>query len=96
MGVKFKWVDSLEDAAFVHACEGNGGDTLAKAFFSNSQDHNTMFIYQLAFQPNRINYMTSIFLHELGHVVGVRHELANQEVGSFNGVLEIHFLSWFT
>ncbi|EWZ95679.1 hypothetical protein FOCG_17045 [Fusarium oxysporum f. sp. radicis-lycopersici 26381] len=79
IGVTFKWVDEVEDAAFVLAYGGDAGTTLAEAFFPNSNDLSTLFVYQRAFQPGSINYLANIFLHELGHVLGLRHEFAAQE-----------------
>lgn len=76
LGVTFKWVGNLEDACFVLGYGGNGGDTLARAFFPNSRDLNNMYVYLKAFQPGTINYLYNVFLHELGHVLGLRHEFA--------------------
>lgn len=76
VGVTLKWVDEVEDAAFVLAYGGDAGTTLAEAFFPNSNDLSTLFVYQRAFQLGSINYLVNIFLHELGHVLGLRHEFA--------------------
>jgi hypothetical protein len=80
--VTFRWVGKLEDAAFVLAYGGNGGSTLAQAFFPNSNDLNTLVVYSKGFEPGIINNMSNIFLHELGHVLGLRHEFAAQEGGN--------------
>ncbi|KAM6513681.1 hypothetical protein FALCPG4_016055 [Fusarium falciforme] len=82
VGVKFHYVANPEDAAFVLAYGGDAGSTLAKAFFPNSNDLNTVFVYQRAFQAGMVNNMTNVFLHELGHVLGLRHEFAAQEGGA--------------
>jgi len=82
IGVTFKWVSKLEDAAFVLAYGGDGGSVLARAFFPNSNDLNTLFVYQRAFDTGISPYQTNIFLHELGHVLGLRHEFAAQEGGA--------------
>ncbi|KAH7025219.1 uncharacterized protein B0I36DRAFT_332742 [Microdochium trichocladiopsis] len=82
VGVTFKWVDELEKAAFVLAYGGDQGGVLAKAFFPNSNDLNTLFVYQKAFDTAISPYQTNIFLHELGHVLGLRHEFAAQEGGA--------------
>lgn len=82
VGVQFKWVGKLEDAAFVLAYGGDGGTTLARAFFPNADNLNTLFVYKKAFEPGFINYMVNVFLHELGHVLGLRHEFADQEGGA--------------
>ncbi|KAB8207839.1 hypothetical protein BDV34DRAFT_223040 [Aspergillus parasiticus] len=76
LGVQFKWVPNLEDAAFVLAYGGDNGDTLAQAFFPNGKDFNTLNVYQRAFEGENIKNLMNIFLHELGHVLGLRHEFA--------------------
>lgn len=83
LGVKFTWVSALEDACFVLGYGGDGGDTLARAFFPNSRDLNNMYVYLKAFQSGYVNYLYNVFLHELGHVLGLRHEFApEKEQGS--------------
>jgi len=82
VAVNFKWVSKIEDAAFVLAYGGDQGGTLARAYFPNALDLNTVFVYQRAFEPSTSPYMTNIFLHELGHVLGLRHEFAAQEGGA--------------
>ena len=76
LGVQFKRVSNLEDAAFVLAYGGDNGDTLAQAFFPNGKDFNTLNVYQRAFEGENIKMLKNIFLHELGHVLGLRHEFA--------------------
>jgi hypothetical protein len=81
IGVKFAWTNDIEDAAFVLGYGGDAGSTLARAFFPNEQDLNMLYVYKGAFEPGRINYMKNIFLHELGHVLGLRHEFAPEREG---------------
>ncbi|EKG15282.1 Peptidase M10 metallopeptidase [Macrophomina phaseolina MS6] len=78
IGIQFKWVDKLDDAAFALAYGADGGSTLCKGFFPNSRDLNTLFVYQRAFKAGFVNNMENMFLHELGHILGLRHEFANQ------------------
>jgi hypothetical protein len=77
LGVKFAWVEKIEDAAFVlsFAPQRSPG-TLAEAFFPNDIDLNSLIVYPFAFQPGKVQYLRNIFLHELGHVLGLRHEFA--------------------
>ena len=126
LGVKFKWVDKLEDAEFVLAYGGgmtstseiqlvspthaipdlavvscqcsvdsnlhrilnlvrlgaDDGGTLARAFFPNTKDLNTVFVYKRAYDRDTVNFQANIFAHELGHVLGFRHEFAPQEGGA--------------
>lgn len=77
--VTFKWVSKVDDAAFVLGYGGNNGTVLARAYFPNSAALNGLIVYQRAFGPGNINFLTNIFLHELGHILGFRHEFAAQE-----------------
>lgn len=82
IGVTFKWVTDIDDACFVLAYGGNQGRTLASAFFPNNDNLNTLFVYQLAFDETFSPYQHNFYLHELGHVLGLRHEFAFKEGGA--------------
>ncbi|PYI00167.1 zincin [Aspergillus ellipticus CBS 707.79] len=81
-GVKFKWVEHIDDAAFVLSYAGDQGSVLAQAFFPNEDDLSYLNVYSAAFQPGTIQYLKNIFLHELGHVLGFRHEFAPEREDS--------------
>jgi hypothetical protein len=78
LGVTFAWVGKLEDATFVLEYGGKKGTVLASAFFPNSLPLNTMFVYELALssKDKYRGMLKNIFLHELGHTLGLRHEFA--------------------
>ncbi|KAB8069346.1 hypothetical protein BDV29DRAFT_182916 [Aspergillus leporis] len=76
LGVQLKWVADTKDAAFVLAYAGDQGGVLAEAFFPNTVDLNTLNVYKGALEAGTIRYLKNIFLHELGHVLGFRHEFA--------------------
>jgi hypothetical protein len=76
LGVTFKWVDKVDDAAFVLEYGGNKGGVLAEAFFPNNEPLNQLFVYKGAFSRDSLPIQKNIFLHELGHVLGLRHEFA--------------------
>lgn len=84
VGVKFEQVGNLEDANFAL---GYGGQpwsrdrVLAEAYFPNNQDLNDLIVYKLAFSDHFKHDMWRVFLHELGHVLGLRHEFAIQREG---------------
>lgn len=81
LDVTSKWVRNFEDAAFVPSYGGDAGSMLAMAFFPNNEDLNILYVYQLAFKLRNANYMKNIFLHELGHALGLRHGFAPEKEG---------------
>ncbi|KAL2675535.1 hypothetical protein Neosp_011721 [[Neocosmospora] mangrovei] len=84
VGVTFEWVHLAKDATFVLSHAGNGGGTLAMAFFPNSADLNSMLVFSGAFHPDWKPHMWKIFTHELGHVLGLRHEFAIDGLPIYN------------
>ena len=76
LGVTFQWVTKLDDAAFVLEYGGNKGNVLAESFFPNSDPLSSLFVYAGAFTTESLPILKNIFLHELGHVIGLRHEFA--------------------
>ncbi|GKZ26857.1 hypothetical protein AbraIFM66951_003858 [Aspergillus brasiliensis] len=76
LGVKFQWVEDIKQASFVLSYAGNQGNVLAEAFFPNEDDLSYLNVYSAAFEPGTVQYLKNIFLHELGHVLGFRHEFA--------------------
>lgn len=86
VGVTFKWVPNLEDAAFVLAYGGHRDRVLASAFFPSASPLETLWVYDAAFEKTEqksergpythYGIMKNVFLHELGHVLGLRHEFA--------------------
>jgi len=76
VGVNFKWVGPLADAEFVLGYAGDQGGLVARAFFPNGNDLNNLTVYKRAFDPDLKPVMWRYFLHELGHVLGLRHEFA--------------------
>ncbi|EXJ65627.1 uncharacterized protein A1O5_11154 [Cladophialophora psammophila CBS 110553] len=83
VGVSFNWVSDVDDAAFVLAYGGDKEGVLASAFFPNAKVLNTPWVYCSAFDKTveeggwtNHSIMKNVFLHELGHVLGLRHEFA--------------------
>lgn len=69
-------MEKIEHASFVLSYAGNQGNVFAEAFFPNEDDLSYLNVYSAAFQPGTVQYLKNIFLHELGHVLGFRHEFA--------------------
>ncbi|KAH6658668.1 hypothetical protein BKA67DRAFT_488290, partial [Truncatella angustata] len=86
--VKFEWVGDLDEAAFVLQYGGDKGTVLAEAFFPDEKPLNILYVYKGSFQPTMLPMLRNIFLHELGHVLGLRHEFANQEGGAEGGAVK--------
>ncbi|KAL4903320.1 hypothetical protein BDW74DRAFT_180184 [Aspergillus multicolor] len=87
IGAQFAWAEKIEDAAFVltFADQVSPG-TLAEAFFPSDVDLNQLNVYAAAFKPGTVQYLKNIFLHELGHVLGLRHEFAPEKEKSIKSV----------
>jgi len=62
IGVTFKWVDKLEDAAFALAYGGNQGTVYASAFWPSNKDLQILWVYEYAFLPEKIDYQSNVFL----------------------------------
>ncbi|KAK7409051.1 hypothetical protein QQX98_008755 [Neonectria punicea] len=54
---------------------GPGRDTLAQAFFPHEVDQDVI-VFQRAFKPDSEPILKNIFQHEIGHILGFRHEFA--------------------
>lgn len=90
VGVKFEWVEKPADANFALWHGGSQGNTLASAFFPNPNDMNVMLVYNAAFaMPKWKANLWKVFTHELGHVLGLRHEFATDpQTGKVNEAMK--------
>jgi len=76
IGVQFEFVPLAKDANFA-ICHGGPNDSvLASAYFPNDMDLNFVRVYSRAFQPDWKEHLWQVLTHELGHVLGLRHEFA--------------------
>jgi len=82
IGVQFRFVSNFNDMCFALAYGGNLGTVYARAFPPTSVDISFLYVYSYSFASNAINYMRHIFTHEVGHIIGLRHEFAMQEGGA--------------
>ncbi|KAF7509286.1 hypothetical protein GJ744_008180 [Endocarpon pusillum] len=81
-GLRFEAVSNLLDAHF-HLVYSTASTLYAKAFFPNSV--RDVEVYPNAFDPKRAkDGLKKTFMHELGHILGLRHEFAikNKELGN--------------
>ena len=79
IGMMFQWVSKLEDCAFVLRYNRRSGGTIARAFFPNTNDVNVMLVFSPAFTGDYVRHLDAVFEHEVGHVIGLRHEFADRE-----------------
>lgn len=79
LGVTFAKAPDPAKAVFTMQYNGDNGGTLAEAFFPNTKLTNRLFVYSRAFKADARGFMSNILQHELGHVLGLRHEFAAEE-----------------
>ena len=66
----------LENRAISHGGDMAPGN-YRQAFFPNHNDLNYVFVYSAYFTELK-EHLWRVFLHELGHVLGLRHEFARE------------------
>lgn len=95
-GVQFVSVGKNEPVVFQltylssYSSASDEGDTLARAFLPKDPDAldrlQKLFVYPLAFNKEHKPNMTNVFCHELGHILGLRHEFAPQREAKVRSV----------
>jgi hypothetical protein len=77
VGVSFNYVGNIANATFTVIYGGNHvGGAYAEAFSPGPEDLSRIRLFDRFFTLNGRWEMRAIFLHELGHVLGLRHEFA--------------------
>ncbi|KAF7533981.1 hypothetical protein G7054_g6622 [Neopestalotiopsis clavispora] len=59
----------------VNPVKGTGRSTLARAFFPHEADQDVI-VFSRAFDRDAVPILKNIFQHEIGHILGLRHEFA--------------------
>ncbi|KAK7757893.1 hypothetical protein SLS62_000271 [Diatrype stigma] len=82
VGVQFVPVANDKPAVFQLAYfSGSDGGTLARSFIPKAPDVlerlQKLFVFPLSFTQEHKPNMTNIFYHELGHILGLRHEFTS-------------------
>ena len=82
--VRFERVSNDSPAVFQLRYKVNDNanrDTLAQSFYPKPKpsQQRLLTIYSLCFGPKHYEHVRNIFLHELGHILGLRHEFAADE-----------------
>lgn len=80
--VKFEYTEVFNDACFQVAYGGDQNNVLASAFFPDDYNNplNTLYVYKRQFDDDQKTYVTNTMAHELGHVLGLRHEFAQEGI----------------
>jgi Ca2+-transporting ATPase len=73
VGIRFQLVRQSEHAVFALKYYRAPSDYLADAFAPDSRNR-TLYIFNTPLQREYWPHLTNIFRHELGHVLGLRHE----------------------
>lgn len=87
IGLAFSQTTSRESANFYLVYRVNtrsDKEVLAQAFFPHEVDQDVI-IYSYAFEDDNRSILKEIFLHEIGHILGLRHEFAIIRDGIGNG-----------
>ena len=91
--VVFRYVDLCEECAFLLEPAYDEGDVLAESFAPNAVSNtiNSLRVYDAAIWPENINYLRGTLLHEVVHIIGLRHEHVKDTEDSRNGPELISF-----
>ncbi|WZH42127.1 Peptidase_M10 domain-containing protein [Fusarium acuminatum] len=87
IGLAFSQTTDRESANFYLVYQANtkfNKGVLAQAFFPHEVDQDVI-VYSYAFEDSNKSILEEIFLHEIGHILGLRHEFAIEADDEGNG-----------
>lgn len=82
IGVQFQDVPDDQPALFrltYMSCNSTEPNALATSFYAGVLGDQRLFVYELSFGEPCLEHMTGTFCHELGHILGLRHESARDD-----------------
>jgi hypothetical protein len=80
--VKFTYTDKFDDACFQVSYYGKDDGVLASSFFPEQwrTPLNDLYVYETQYNPDQIQYIANTMAHELGHILGLRHEFSQEGI----------------
>ncbi|KAE8373719.1 hypothetical protein BDV26DRAFT_271513 [Aspergillus bertholletiae] len=86
INITFQFVALAADADFVilHGPSSPEYESFYTEAFFPSNTSQLVHVYSLSFESQNIYEMWKLFLHELGHILGLRHEFNAQLIGEDN------------
>jgi Met-zincin len=80
VGITFKRVATEAEANFVLCGSTENSGPIARAFFPDNNHGHVVTVWKTAFGPDWYDNLWNVLCHELGHVIGLRHEFATEAV----------------
>ncbi|KAF7510322.1 hypothetical protein GJ744_006818 [Endocarpon pusillum] len=85
IGVTFSPGTTLKECTFVLGFNAARTPLIAEAFFPNSNDLSYVNVYSQGIYSSWYKQLRAVFRHELGHVLGLRHEFAMDPGSQYEG-----------
>lgn len=85
--VTFKYTPVFDDAAFTLTFNNDPGNTLARAFFPDNfaRTMNILYVFSRQYAGDVRNFFVATMRHELGHILGLRHEHSQSGIKDWLG-----------